>query len=382
MSWNIPLSDLDYGVEEVERVSAVLRSKWLSMGALTAEFEQSFAEFLGVRHACLVASGTAALHLANLAVGVEPGDEVIVPSLTFVASANASIYCGATPVFADITGVRDLNLSPAQIENKIGPRTKAITVVHYGGYPVDLDSIRSVAAKHGVAVIEDAAHAPGASYNGKMVGAIGSVGCFSFFANKNLAIGEGGALVTNDDQVADKVRSMRSHGMTTLTYERHKGHAFSYDVVRLGYNYRPSEITAALAIVQLEKLRKNTERRRELTLEYRSRLSAITELIVPFDDEQVSTAACHIMPIILPAGADRGAVMRYLRDKGIQTSIHYPPIHRFSLYCQSVDPATREGLMITELVGARELSLPLHPLMSSADIDAVCRTLDDALRLY
>ena len=245
MAWKVCLSDIDFGSEELDRVAEVLRSKWLSMGEVTREFEARFAEFLGVKHAILVCNGTAALHLANLAVGVGPGDEVIVPSLTFVATANASAYCGAIPVFADIVGPEDLNVSPEDIRARITSKTKAITVVHHGGYPADMDAICRIAHEHGLAVIEDAAHAPGASLSGRMLGTIGDVGCFSFFSNKNLVTGEGGAVVTNNNHLAQSMRLMRSHGMTSLSYDRHKGHAFSYDVLRLGYNYRATEITAA-----------------------------------------------------------------------------------------------------------------------------------------
>lgn len=375
MQWKVCLSDIDYGQEEFDRVADVVRSKWLSMGDVTREFEARFAEYLGVKHAFLVSSGTAALHLANLAVGVGPGDEVIVPSLTFVATANAAVYCGATPVFADIVGPHDLNVSPEDIAAKISPRIKAITVVHYGGYPADMDAICEIARQHGLAVIEDAAHAPGASWKGRMAGTIGDVGCFSFFSNKNLVTGEGGAVVTNDDALAVKIRLMRSHGMTSLSYDRHKGHAFSYDVVRLGYNYRATEITAALACVQLGKLESNNERRRALTGRYRECLREIDGLEVPFA-VYAGRSSCHLMPVLLPRGIDRAAVMTHLREEGIQSSIHYPPIHRFEWH-RSRFPAPR--LPVTEEIASRELTLPLHVLMNEWDVATSCGALARAV---
>jgi dTDP-4-amino-4,6-dideoxygalactose transaminase len=377
MAWRVCLSDIDFGREELDRVTEVLNSKWLSMGDVTRQFEDRLAEFLGVRHAFLVANGTAALHLANLAVGVRPGDEVIVPSLTFVATASAAVYCGATAVFADIVGPHDLNLSVRDVEAKIGPKTKAITVLHYGGYVADMEAICRLAREHDLAVIEDAAHAPGAFRNGAMAGAIGAVGCFSFFSNKNLVTGEGGAVVTNDDGIAEEIRLLRSHGMTSLTYERHKGHAFSYDVVRLGYNYRPSEITAALALAQLEKLERNNARRLELTRAYRERLASDDRLILPFADHP-GRPSCHLMPILLPAGTNREMLMSLLRERGIQTSVHYPAVHRFTAY-RGRRGTGDDSLPRTEEVAARELTLPLHPLMEEADVDLVTSALAEAL---
>ncbi len=378
MGWKVCLSDIDFGPEELNRVHEVLASKWLSMGDVTREFESRFAEYLGVRHAFLVANGTAALHLANLAVGIGPGDEVIVPSLTFVATANASVYCGATPVFVDIVGPDDLNLSVEDVQKKIGPSTKAIVVLHYGGYMADVTSIRRLAQERNLAVIEDAAHAPGAVRDNAKAGSVGKVACFSFFSNKNLVTGEGGAVVTNDDDIAEEIRLLRSHGMTSLTYERHKGHAFSYDVVRLGYNYRASEITAALALVQLEKLERNNARRLSLTQTYRERLAAYEDVLVPFESHD-GTPSCHIMPTLLAPEMDRGQVMALMRERGIQTSIHYPPIHRFTSY-RDRSGSPDGSLIMTEDVAGRELTLPLHPLMTETDVETVTSALAEVLR--
>ncbi len=254
MNLRVPLSDLDYGAEEEQAVLDVIRRRWLTMGAVTQQFESAFAELLGAGHAFGVANGTVALHLACLALDIGPGDEVIVPSLTFVASANAVLYTGADVRFADIVGPDDLNVSPSSIASQITSRTKAILVVHYGGYPCRMPEIVELAHRHGLAVIEDAAHAPGAQLDGRAMGTWGDAGCFSFFSNKNLAVGEGGMLVTGRADLAEKIRLLRSHGMTTLTWDRHRGHASSYDVVALGYNARIDEIHAALGLAQLAKL--------------------------------------------------------------------------------------------------------------------------------
>lgn len=190
MEWSVPLADLDYSEEEERAVLDVLRSRWLTMGAVTQQFEDDFARFLGVKHALAVSNATVALHLACLALGIGPGDEVIVPSLTFVATSNAVLYTGAQVCFADIVGLSELTISPQAVESQITPRTRAVIVMHYGGYPCQMESLCQVAARHGIAVIEDAAHAPGASVNGRPLGMWGDVGCFSFFSNKNLSTGK------------------------------------------------------------------------------------------------------------------------------------------------------------------------------------------------
>ena len=264
MDWQVPLSDIDLGDAEIEAVEKVLRSRWLSMGPVTQQFEAAFAAMCGAKHAFAVSNGTTALHLAYAALGLGPGDEVIVPALTFVATANAIRYTGATPVFADVTSLDDLTISPADIAAKITPRTRAIAVMHYGGYLCDMDAILALAGQHGLAVVEDACHAPGATYDGRGAGTLGDVGCFSFFANKNIAIGEGGMVTTNRDDLAERIRLLRSHGMTTLTWDRHRGHAASYDVVATGFNYRLDEIHSALGLAQLGKLLENNRRRADL----------------------------------------------------------------------------------------------------------------------
>jgi dTDP-4-amino-4,6-dideoxygalactose transaminase len=377
MELRVPLSDLDYGVEEEEAVLDVLRRRWLTMGSVTQEFEKEFAAFAGVKHAFGVSNGTDALHLAALALGLGPGDEVIVPALTFVATANAVLYTNAEVRFADILGVEDFNISPEEIEKKITNRTKAIFLVHYGGYPCRMAQIVELARRHSLAVVEDAAHAPGASIDGRALGTWGDIGCFSFFSNKNLATGEGGMLVTNRDDLASKIRLLRSHGMTTLTWDRHHGHAYTYDVVDLGHNYRIDEIRSALGLVQLRKLSANNERRRAITAHYRKGFKepGFVGIETPFLDTP-GESSCHIFPILLPAGADRQAFMDAMRASGVQTSIHYPPIHQFSYYRQRYPGLS---LPMTEEVAAREVTLPLYPGMKDADVDYVLASVNEAL---
>ena len=376
MSWRIPLSDMDLGLEEMSAVQEVLQRRWLTMGEVTQEFEREFAAYVGTRHTLAVANGTTALHLACLAVGLGPGDEAIVPSLTFVATANAIRYTGATPVFADIIGENDLNISPQSLEHLLTERTRAIVVVHYGGYACDMPRIAAFAREHGLSVIEDAAHATGSDLNGRKLGTFGQVGCFSFFSTKNLATGEGGMLVTDNDALYEKMRLMRSHGMTTLTWDRHKGHAWSYDVVELGYNYRIDEIRAALGRVQLGKLERNNARRRHLTQLYRESLRELApQITVPFTDHP-GVSSAHIMPILLAQGTDRTAFMAHMKAHGIQTSIHYPPIHLFTYYRKQL--GRHPGMLpLTEAVGLCEVTLPLYPGMTDQDV----RTVVDAIRL-
>jgi dTDP-4-amino-4,6-dideoxygalactose transaminase len=386
MPWKIPLSDLSYDSSETQSVLNVLNSRWLTMGSVTQEFETAFAEFLGAKHALAVSNATVALHLACLALGIGPGDEVIVPSLSFVATANAVLYTGAEVRFADILGPDDLTLSPAAIQRRLTPRTKAVIVMHYAGYPSRMPEIMRLAHSHDLAVIEDAAHAPGASLDGRALGTWGDVGCFSFFSNKNLSTGEGGMLVTDREDVAEKARLLRSHGMTSLTWDRHQGHAYTYDVTDLGYNYRIDEIRSALGLAQLAKLPENNARRRQLTQRYWDLLAQIDlpGLELPFRSahsqpthgDSASVGSAHIFPILLPPGADRTRFMGHMKSAGVQTSIHYPPIHTFTYYRQRYPNIS---LPVTESIAARQVTLPLYPAMTDEDIDYVVSAAQSAL---
>jgi dTDP-4-amino-4,6-dideoxygalactose transaminase len=377
VEWKVPLADLDYDEQERRAVLGVLESRWLTMGAVTQEFEGAFARFTGARHAVGVANATVALHLACLALGVGPGDEVIVPSLSFVATANAVLYCGAQVRFADVCSPQELTISPASIAAQITPRSKAILVMHYAGYPCRMKEIQAIAQRHGLAVIEDAAHAAGAWLEGKHLGTWGEAGCFSFFSNKNLSTGEGGMLVTDRDDLAEKARRMRSHGMTSLTWDRHQGHAYSYDVVELGYNYRIDELRSALGLAQLEKLKANNARRKQITQRYWQALDGLG-VELPFRQAGgEAEAAYHIFPMLLPDGQERRAFIDGMRAAGIQTSIHYPPIHQFSYY-RTRYPGVR--LPATEAAAAREVTLPLYPTMRDEQVELVIEAVREGLK--
>jgi dTDP-4-amino-4,6-dideoxygalactose transaminase len=363
--WRITLADVTIGAEERAAVDEVLRSGWLSMGPRTEAFEQAFRAFTGARHALAVTNGTAALHLAAAALGLGPEDEVIVPALTFIASAAAMRQTGAGVVLADSTSLDDFSIDPAAVAELVTHRTRAIVVVHYGGYPVDIHALETVAAGRGIAIIEDAAHALGASIDGRSCGTLGTAAAFSFFPNKNMTTGEGGMVVFDGDEAAAEARLLRSHAMTTLTWDRHRGHASSYDVVGLGFNYRIDELRAALGEVQLRRLPALNERRRELGERYRSRLQGGDLMVPAFGGRGVS--AYHLAPLVCATSKQRDSIRGALLGERIQTSLHYPAIHRFSAY-----GGTSTSLATADAIASRSLTLPLHPNLAVSDVDEVC----------
>jgi dTDP-4-amino-4,6-dideoxygalactose transaminase len=374
MDWQVPLFDLDVGKEEIEAVCRVLESKWISMGQATQELERRFAQGHRASYGVAVSSCTAALHLAMRALNIGPGDEVICPSLTFVATANAALYVGASPVFAEISWPDHLNISAEDIESKITEKTRAIVVMHYGGFPCDMDSICEIAQRYGCAVVEDAAHAPLAEYKGHKVGTFGDAGCFSFFSNKNMTTAEGGMLLTNNPDVAERVRLLRSHGMTSLSYDRFKGHASSYDVVDLGYNYRLDDLRASMGLVQFERLPDMNEKRRTLWELYRQRLAEIEGIVVPFGVADQTPngwlAQPYIFPLVLTGDQDRDRVRQRLASDGIQTSVHYPPVHLFQTY-QDRFGYKQGDLPVTEWVASNLITLPFYPSMTVTEVDLV-----------
>ena len=378
MKWRYPLSDIDLGKEEEQEILRVLRSRWLSTGPVTERFERAFSEYLGGGYATAVSNGTAALHLALASLGIQEGDEVILPSLTFVATANAVLYVGARPVFADIVSTENLNISPEEIEKKITKKTEAIMVMHYGGHPCDMKAILGIAKRHGLYVIEDAAHAPGAEYDGKKCGLIGDVGCFSFFSNKNLVTGEGGMVVTRDKALAKRIQRMRSHGMEALSWDKYRGHLSSYDIRELGYNYRTTEIQSALGLVQLKKLDRNNRKRKRLVEIYMNGLQRIEEISIPFSQLK-GHPSYHLFPILVAPRIDRNKVMERLKSFGIQTSLHYPPAHLFSFYRKKF--GFKAGMLPkTEGVSRREVTLPLHPRMAGGDVKWIAEKVREALK--
>jgi len=376
MNWKVQLFELNYDETEARAVEEVVRGGWLAMGEKTKAFEERFAALLGPGcQAIAVSSGTAALHMALLALGVGPGDEVILSGLTFIADANVVRMVGARPVLADCASFDDWNIDPADLERKITAKTRALIAVHYAGYPCDMEALETVCAPRRVAIIEDAAHAIGASYKGRPCGAFGEVGCFSFFANKNLSVGEGGMYVSRSEELARRGRHLRSHGMSTLTLDRHQGRAISYDVLAPGLNYRIDEIRAALGLVQLDRLKQANAARKKLTLQYRELLAGVAGLSVPFLGLEDREPSYHIFPVLLGEKIDRTRTIQALRERGIQTSIHYPAIQQFTAYRSLELGATP----IANAISERELTLPLFPTMSADQVELVVRSLKEAL---
>jgi dTDP-4-amino-4,6-dideoxygalactose transaminase len=367
----VPLFDLRLDESAIEAVAETLRSGWLTMGPRTAAFEAAFAEHLGVRHAVALSSCTAALHLAYLAAGAGPGDEVIVPAMTFVATAAAVRHSGATPVIADIVGRDDLGVDPDAVAARMTARTRAVCAVHYAGYPAAVEALRELCDARGVALIEDAAHAPtGQTHDGRALGTSGLAGTFSFFSNKVLSCGEGGLLATDDDDVAALARRLRSHAMTSGTWDRHRGHATEYDVLETGFNYRLDEPRAALLLARLAGLDDDVARRRALVHRYRRLLATVDGISVPYRDADVDLSACYVMPVLVDDAAGRDAVREQMRDRwGVQTSVLYPGVNELSAYAGS-GPCPR-----ADDVAACEITLPLFPHLSHADQDLVVEAL-------
>jgi dTDP-4-amino-4,6-dideoxygalactose transaminase len=376
-AWTVPLADVVVTQDDLAAVTETYRSGWLSMGPRTERLERTFETYTGARHAFAVTNGTAALHLACLAAGIGPGDEVVTPSMTFVATVNAIRYCRAVPTFADIAGLAEPWLSAERVEEALTPRTRAIMTVDYGGHAGDLESLAALARERGLILLEDAAHATGSRLGGRHLGTFALAGAFSFFSNKNLAIGEGGMVVTDDDEVAARLRLLRSHGMTTLTWDRHRGHASGYDVVALGYNYRIDEPRAALATQRLGRLDAENGARGRLDARYRELLAPLGVMCGLAAGDGL-TPAFHLFVIVLDEGADRDAFRAALADRGVQTSVHYPPVHRFSIYADR--PAE---LPLTDAYGARTVTLPLFAHMTTEQqdlvVDAVSTALERAL---
>lgn len=367
----ISLSEPVLGEEEKKALCRVIDSGWLTMGENVAALERAFAELHGSTSAVALSSCTAALHLCLAAMDLGPGDEVLVPSLTFVATVNAIAYVGATPVFVDIERDDLPHMSLADAEAKCTPRTKAAIIVHYGGYLMDASAWRSFSDGHKLRLIEDAAHAPALDGIGRCC----DTSVFSFFSSKNMSTAEGGMILAPDALVIERVRRLRAHGMTTSTLDRHNGNACSYDVTMLGYNYRMDELRAAMGLVQLGRVRQWNARRRELSDFYRQCLvEALPEIRIPFASDWETAA--HLMPILLPEGVNRKGVMEHLLRSGIQSSIHYPPVHHFSYYRRRFPTAS---LPNTEWFCSRQLTLPLHPSLSKSDVKRVVEGLKAAI---
>lgn len=373
----IPLFDIRLSEEEVGAVAETLRSGWLTQGPRIEAFEREFAEELGAPHVIALASGTAALHLAYLAAGVGPGDEVIVPAITFVATANAARYCGATPVLADVAGPHDLGVDPADVERLVTERTRAVCAVHYAGYPAAMDELAAICDEHGLALIEDAAHSPlAATSGGDRLGTLGLAAAFSFFSNKVLSCGEGGALATADDRVAALARSLRSHAMSSGTWDRHRGRSSTYDVTAVGFNYRMDEPRAALLSARLPGLAADVDARRRLVRRYRQALAGVPGITLPYRDAAVELSSCYVMPVMVEEPALRDPLRRFLlEERGVQTSVLYPAIHEFSAFAGGHP----DRLPRSELVARAQLTIPLFPTLADEDQDRVVAALADGI---
>lgn len=375
MAYKIPLFNLNFDGKEAQAAADTINSGWISTGPKCEELEKMFVDMFNVNYAVSISNCTDALHLCCLVSGVGPGDEVICPSLTFAASANCIRYAGATPVFCDIVGPEHINIDPKEIEKKITDKTKAILVVHMAGFPCKMDEIMAIAQKHNLKVIEDACHGPLSEYKGKKLGTIGDCAAFSFFSNKNISTGEGGMFISNNKEMADKARLLRSHGMTTMSYQRAGGHATAYDIIELGYNFRLDDIHAAIAIEQLKKLPGDLEQRIAVRKRYIELLSKVENVIIPFADN-IEFTSNYIMPIVITKGTveDRDAIRNKIHEAGVQTSVHYPAIHRFSIYKEygAVLPQT-------EYVTDHEITLPMYAALTMEDVEYIVKVVDTAV---
>lgn len=375
--WRVPLFELDYGERERKAVEEVINSGWLTMGVNTKQFESEFSTYLGENvFSCAVSSGTAALHLSLLISNIQPGDEVIISGLSFIAALNVVKIVGATPILADSVSIIDWNIDPEDIKRKITSKSKAVIIVHYAGYPCDLDLIKGICKDNNLILIEDAAHAIGSSYKGAKCGSFGDISCFSFFSNKNLAVGEGGMLVTRSKQINEDATKMRSHGLTSSTIERHKGNSQFYDVIMPGLNYRIDEIRASLGMVQLSKLDKNNKKRKKLVERYIEKLKNHSDVVIPFRNISYhSNPSYHIFPILLK-DKDRANARSFLEKRGIQTSIHYPSFNQFSFYRKY----KMGKLPIANKVSREVITLPLYPNLKISNVDFICNSLLDYLK--
>ncbi|HXJ81458.1 MAG TPA: UDP-4-amino-4,6-dideoxy-N-acetyl-beta-L-altrosamine transaminase [Candidatus Methylomirabilis sp.] len=356
--------------DDVQAVVAALRSDWLTTGPHVPAFERAVADVVNASHAVAVSSGTAALHAAVFAAGIRPGDEVIVPALTFAASANAVLYQGGVPVFADVR--RDtLNVDPADVSSRLTPRTRAVVAVDYAGHPADLDAMTAIARERGLVLIEDAAHALGAEYRGRRVGALSDLTTFSFHPVKHIATGEGGLVTTASEEMDERLRRFRNHGLETGFARRHeRGDEYS-PMVELGYNYRLPDVACALGLSQLGKLDQRLKRRAELAQRYRMELGGQPGLLLPAVLPDVRPA-WHIFPVLLEVerlAADRRTILAALRAENIGASVHYVPVY-WHPYYQGL--GYRRGLCPTaEWAFARLLTLPLFAAMTDEDADDV-----------
>jgi perosamine synthetase len=363
----IPVLQPSIGQEEIDAVAEVLRSGWLGLGPKTEQFERQFANFADSRFSVALNSGTAALHLALDVLRIGPGDEVIVPSITFISTVHAVSYVGATPVFADIEA-DTMNISVEDIERKITNRTKAVIVVHLAGHPCDMDAIHELAKARGIKVVEDAAHACGAEYKGKRVGSLSDLTCFSFHAVKNLTTGEGGAITCNAEWMDRRIREKRWVGISRDTWMRSsnaKVYAWQYYVNEVGFKYHMNDLQAAIGIVQLKKLNRLNGRRREIAETYTRELKDLDWIEFP-QEKLYAKSSWHLFQIKLNQDRLRDEMINHLQDVNIASGVHYYPCHLHPCYIdlQAIVPISSE-------IWKRILTLPIHPNVTDQDLDRI-----------
>ncbi|MCH8949814.1 MAG: DegT/DnrJ/EryC1/StrS aminotransferase family protein [Chloroflexi bacterium] len=368
----LPFAQPEIGQEEIDEVVDTLRSGWLTGGPKVQAFEESFREVTGASHAVALSSCTAGMHLALLAAGIGPGDEVITTPLTFAATVNVILHAGATPVLADVRE-DDYNIDVDEIERKITPRTKALLPVHYGGQPCRMDELQALADRHKLRVIEDAAHAIGASYRGQPIGALTDAAVFSFYPIKAITTGQGGMLTTNDADLAGQVRLLSLHGLSKNAWNRYsKGGSAEYQVLAPGFNYAMTDIQAALGIHQLKRLEAFQARRTHIANQYNALFADVPELIRPPMRGEI-VHAWHLYPIRLQLDRltiDRAQFIEELRERGIGTSVHFIPIHLHPYYREALSLGPGD-FPVTEAIYEGLISLPIYPRMEDADVERV-----------
>jgi perosamine synthetase len=382
---NSPFEMIPYGrqcIEEddIEAVVSALRSDWLTTGPMVKAFEEGLAENVGVRHAVVVSSGTAALHAAIYALGIRAGDEVVVPAMTFAATANSIVYQGGTPVFADVES-DTLLIDPTDVEAKIGPRTKAVMAVDYAGQPCDYDALRRITEPKGIALISDACHALGARYKGKPVGSLSRLNTFSFHPVKHITTGEGGAVTTDDVQLAESVRLFRNHGISGDFRERELRGSWFYEMVDLGFNYRITDIQCALGLSQLKKLTAWVERRRAIAERYEEAFADIPHIeALRVKPEVYHSYHLYVIKIDFAAvGKSRTDAFRTLREKGIGVNVHYIPVHLHPYYRRRFN--THNGMCPNaEKAYEHIISLPIFPQMDDNQVREVVRCVREVCR--
>ncbi len=361
--------------DDIRVVIEVLRSDWLTTGPKVAEFEQAIADYVGTKYAVAVSSGTAALHCAMYALGIGFGDEVIVPPMTFAATANCVVFQGGTPVFADVD-TDTLLLDPAKVEEKITEKTRAIIGVDYAGQPCDWDRLQEIADKHGLRLVADGCHALGAEYKGLKAGSLADLSIFSFHPVKHITTGEGGVITTDDADYADRMRIFRNHGITTDHHQREKQGSWFYEMTDLGYNYRMTDFQCALGISQLQKLPKFLERRRTIAKYYDEAFASIPE-ITPLSVNANVLHAYHLYVVKIDfktLGITRTALFTNLREKGIAANVHYIPVHLHPFYRDKFN--TRPGFCPNaETAYEQIISLPMFPGMADKDVGEVTEKL-------